>query len=86
MFHGLSSAVKLCILCFCLAVNSEVFSGSIVIRPCPLSCCFPCPGLDVHYLEIMQRSACLAAREAESRPAVQQGWLQDDARPAIQQG
>ena len=63
------------------------FSGSIVIRPCPLlSCRFPFPDPDVRYLEIMWRSAHLAAREAESRPAVQQGQLQDDACPAIQQG
>jgi len=39
------------------------------------------PGPDLHYLEIMWRSAHLAAREAESRdahPALQQGHLQED--------
>ena len=52
------------------------FSGSIIIRSCPLLLCrFPCPGPDVHCSEIMRRSARLAARKAESHPAVQQGQL-----------
>ena len=51
-------------------------SGSVCVYSCMLSsCCFSCPGPDVHYLGVMRKSSSFTAREAQFLPCHAAGCI-----------